>query len=328
METMKAWVSKPSKQIDDLCIETQGIPQLQTDEILVQVKAAALNYSDLLMIQGRYQVRPPPEFIPGQEISGIVQKVGGESRFVPGDRVASKVLWGGFSEYVVVSTKMAMKIPDSIQFVEASALPIAYPTAIVALTDSVNLTPDDTVLIHAAAGGTGIAAIQIACAKGATVIGTAGSEEKCQLARDFGAHHCFNYRNEDWPNQVKAVTEDKGASVIFDSVGGEVTTKSLRCVERKGTLLVVGFSSGEIPQIPANLLLLKRASAKGVYWNHDLDSELLEEIERDMKELLESGAIRPYVQKPYCFEDLPLALSDLKQRRSVGKLVLQMNDKD
>jgi NADPH2:quinone reductase len=296
-------------------------------ELLVRVEAAALNFSDLLMIDDRYQVRPPRPFVPGQEIAGTVVSTG-SSAFSPGDRVAGKVNWGGFADHAVMRADMAIRIPADVSTVAASALPVVYTTAMVALTESTMVRQGETVLVLAAAGGVGLATVQIARALGARVIAAAGGPDKGELARRHGAETAVDYNRAGWSDQVKAATGGRGADVIVDPVGGGVTGEALRTLAWEGRLLVVGFSSGEIPAIPANRLLLRRASAIGVYWNHDRDAGMLERVSRHLADLLRAGVIAPHIGASFAFAQLPAALAALAERRTTGKLVLTFNDGD
>jgi NADPH2:quinone reductase len=289
---------------------------------LVRVEAAALNFSDLLMIDDHYQVRPPRPFVPGQEIAGTVVSAAENSGLTVGDRVASKVKWGGFAEYAVVRGDMAMRIPGEMSACHAAALPVVYTTALVATTEATKITAGETVLILAAAGGVGLATVEVAKQLGARVIAATGATEKCALARAHGADETVDYRDKEWTDRVKAMTGGRGVDVIVDPVGGEVTKQALRLLDWGGRLLIVGFSSGEIPQIPANRLLLRRASAIGVYWSHDRDGPMLARIARRMLDLSAAGVIRPHIGATFAFEDLPTALAALRGRVTTGKTIL------
>lgn len=322
---MRAWQSGATATMEALSfVADAAMPALNAGEMLVRVTHAALNFSDLLMIEDRYQVRPPRPFIPGQEVAGIVVEAPGSSGFRKGDRIASKVLWGGFSEFVAVRADMAIRVPDGYSLAQAAALPVSYTTALVALTRCAPIEPSHFVVVHAAAGGAGLAAVEVAAARGATVIATAGSEEKLAVARSHGARFGINYRDPDWYRQVDQVTGGHGADIIFDPVGGEIGSDSLRCIARDGTLLIVGFSSGTMPKLAPNRLLLKRASAKGVYWNHDTDAEMIERLNQDLAALIASERIDPVVDDRYGLESLTQALSALAQRQVRGKMVLQV----
>ncbi len=324
---MRAWQSPAESGIGALQIVETAIPSPAANEVVVEVGAAALNFSDLLMIDGKYQIRPDRPFTPGQEIAGTVSQSGTKAGLTPGTRVAGKVLYGGFADYAVMRSNMAITVPDEIDPIHAVALPVVYTTALVALVEEASVGEGDTVLIHAAAGGVGLAAVQIAKAYGARVIAVASGAEKCELVRGQGADVAIDYRTEDFVAAVTDASDGNGADIILDSVGGDVTRNSLRCLAWGGQLLIVGFSSGEIADIPANRLLLRRAVARGIYWDHDRDAEMVERCARTLIELFLEGRIRPVVNDGYGFDDLPRALEDLKAGRSVGKLVLNMNEK-
>lgn len=323
--TMTAWISGEEPGLDRLRTDAVPIPAPTGGELLVRVEAAALNFSDLLMIDGVYQVRPPRPFVPGQEISGTVVEAGPGCGFAVGERIASKVLWGGFAEFAIVRTDMAVPSPAGFDAVQAAALPVVYSTALVALTECTRVEPGETVLVHAAAGGVGLACVQVAKSLGATVVATAGSDEKRAKAKAHGADHAFDYREAGWVDAVRGVTAGAGADVIVDPVGGEITVQSLRCIAWEGRLLIVGFSSGAIPALPANRLLLRRASAIGVYWSHDRDREMMQRVSARIVAMCDDGRIVPTVGATYAFADLPRALEDLKNRNSVGKLVLRVD---
>jgi NADPH:quinone reductase len=289
---------------------------------LVRVEAAALNFSDLLMIDDLYQVRPPRPFVPGQEIAGTVVAAAENSGLAPGDRVASKVQWGGFAQYAIVRGDMAIRIPQNMAACQAAALPVVYTTALVAMTQSTAVSAGETVLVLAAAGGVGLASVQVAKRLGARVIAAAGGKQKCALARAHGADAAVDYREKEWSDRVKAVTGDRGVDVVVDPVGGELSKQALRLLDWGGRLLIVGFSSGEIPQISANRLLLRRASAIGVYWDHDRDAPMLARIARQILDYCTAGVIRPHIGATFAFEDLPAALAALRDRTTAGKTIL------
>jgi len=311
-----------------LSLAEVGIPAPSAGQALVRVDTAALNFSDLLMIDDRYQVRPPRPFVPGQEIAGTVVAAGADSGLRIGERIASKVNWGGFAEHVLVRGDMAIRVPPDLPSATASALPVVYTTAMVALSESTTIRLEENVLVLAAAGGVGLAAVEIAGYFGARVIAAAGGEEKCALARDHGAHETVDYRQPGWSDRVKALTGANGVGVIVDPVGGAASKDALRTLGWEGRLLIVGFTSGDIPQIPANRLLLKRASAIGVYWNHDRDGAMLARVSGKLAAMAQDGAIRPHIGRSFAFEDLPQALRALAERRTTGKVVLAIGSKE
>ena len=322
---MLAWQSKEDLGIRGLVQVELPKPIPKCGELLIKVDVAALNFSDLLMINNTYQVKPTRPFTPGQEVAGTVVSIGEGTGITVGQRIASKVMFGGFAEYVIVRADMAMLIPDAMPLSSAVALPVVYTTAVVALTKMVQVQKKEVVLIHAAAGGLGLAAVQLARHLGARVFATAGSKDKCQIAEESGAELAVSYRNPNWRSELMTATEGRGVDIVFDSVGGEVTKESIKCLAWQGRLLIVGFSSGNLPNLPAHLLLLKNASAIGVYWSHERNPKMLADIGRQLVQLFETGIIQPIIHNPYGFSDLPQALQDLQDRTSVGKLVMRFD---
>ena len=321
---MRAWQSPDETGTSALKLVRIPMPAPGPGELLVRVKAAALNFSDLLMIDGMYQIRPDRPFTPGQEIAGDVIAVGEGADIEIGARVAGKVLWGAFAEYAIMRAEMSIELPCAIEPVTGVALPVVYTTAMVALVEEAGLKAGDTVLIHAAAGGVGLAAVQIAKAMGATVFAVAGGEEKCALVKDHGADVAIDYRIQNFSEIVLENTNGAGADIILDSVGGEATKNSLRCIAWQGQLLIVGFSSGAIPRIAANRLLLRRAVARGIYWDHDRDGEMVARCTKKLIDMCLGERIRPIVTADFGLEDLPVALDDLRAGGTVGKLALDM----
>ncbi len=316
---MKAWHCGKSTDLDDLILQDMPRPE---GEVVIRTRAAAVNFSDLLMVQDEYQIKPTRPFIPGQEIAGDVISAPYNSGFSKGDRVTCKTPWGGFAEQVSVSANMLIRIPADLPYTTAAALPVSYTTAMVALTECVVLKPSDTVLVHAASGAAGLAAVEVARAMGARVIATASSAEKRTIAILHGAELAIDYTAKDWVQQVKDATNGAGANIIFDPVGGEIGENSLHAIARNGTLLVVGFASGKIANFPGNLLLLKRAAAKGVYWDHEKDPEMLERCTTQIMTMLAQGKLNPEIQIYSGLDALPDALTALRNRQSIGKLVL------
>jgi NADPH:quinone reductase len=323
---MKAWIVEDTHANMPLRWAEAPAPAAAAGHALIRVEAAALNFSDLLMVRGKYQVRPPLPFTPGQEVAGTVTAAAPGARFRPGQRVASKVVWGGFAEQALVSEKMAIAVPDGMSIAAAAALPVVYPTAHIALLHHAHLAPGETVLVHAAAGGVGLAAVEIAAAKGARVIACVGGAEKAAIAREHGAAEAVDYREAGWPEHVRKITGGGGPDVVFDSVGGEITEQSLKCIAWGGRLLIVGFSSGAIPAIPGNRLLLRNAAAIGVYWSHERDAALVEATVADLLALHAAGSIRPRVDTRFTLAQLPAALEALQSRKSTGKIVLRAGE--
>ncbi len=321
---MKAWRCSDSIDIADLELVDTPIPK-NADMLTIKVHAAAINFSDILMVQNRYQIKPPRPFTPGQEVAGTVTYAPQNSGFSIGDRVATKVDTGGFAEFCTASVNKPIRIPDTLDFATAAALPVSYTTALVALTECCHVKKASSVLVLAASGAVGLASIELAKALGATVIAAASTAAKRELATAHGADHAVDYAGPDWVSDVKTLTLGQGVDTIVDPVGGDIGEQSLRALARDGTILIVGFASGAIQNLPANRLLLKRASAKGVYWNHDLDPEMMQRCNDRMHQMLVSGNFTPQVAVYTGLNELPKALDDLKARRSVGKLVLDLS---
>lgn len=322
---MKAWQCARVGGPEDLTLADVPAPTAAACEVLIDVAVGALNFSDLLMVRGAYQVRPPLPFIPGQEIAGTVRA--DSAQFRQGDRVAGKVLWGAFAEQVAAREDMLVRLPPDLPLAEGAALPVIWPTAWIALHDRARIRAGETVLVHSAAGGVGAAAVQLALAAGARVIATAGGAEKLALCRELGAEAAFDYSAGPWLEPLLEHTGGGGVDVVFDPVGGEITDLSTKALARNGRLLIVGFTSGAIPAIKANRLLLKNASALGVYWSHDTDAALVARALADILALRSAGKIRLLVGQRYPFAELPRALADLAARRTTGKAVIEMEQR-
>lgn len=319
---MKAWRSGDAPGIDGLELVETEPPSPGPGELRVRVEAASVNFSDLLMIGDRYQVRPERPFTPGQEVAGVVEAAGPGAAIRPGGRIASKLTWGGFAEQAVVRDDMAIRLPDALGFADGAALPVVYTTAVVALTETASVGAGDRVLVFAATGGMGIAAIQVAKALGARVVAVASGAAKEAVACAEGADAVIPSDAEDFVDRVMEATDGQGAGIVLDTVGGAATARALDCLAWRGELLVAGFLSGEVPKIPAHRLLLKGAAAKGVYWDHDRDRALVERAVGRVLEMVGSGAVRPRIDTRYRLADLPRALRALERRETVGKLVL------
>jgi len=304
-------------------------PEAAPGTLLVDVKAAGCNFFDILMVQGRYQVKPPFPFVPGAEVGGVVREVGeGVEGFAPGDRVLASAGLGAFAERAVVPAKGAYALPEGMSFAEGAALPIVYPTSYAGLVYRAALQPGEDLLVHAAAGGVGIAAVQIGKALGARVIATAGCAEKLEVAREAGADVLIDYREEDFVERVKEATDGKGADVIYDSVGGDVFDRSLKCIAWNGRLLVIGFASGTIPTVKANRILLKNIAITGLHWGAHVtnDPGKIPETFDALFRLYEQGKIRPVIYGTYALDDVPAALEALASRRTHGKVIVQPQD--
>jgi NADPH2:quinone reductase len=310
--------------VDQMALVDRAMPEPGAGQLLIQVACAALNFSDQLMLDDSYQVRPPRPFVPGQEVSGTVVDAAPQTGFAPGDRVAGKVRWGGFATHALMRADMAIRIPSGVGFDVAAALPVAYTTAVVALTECARARHGESVLVLAGAGGVGLASVDVAHALGARVLAAVGGADKAQLVMGRGADAAVDYADPGWLDTVRAFGDGAGIHVIVDPVGGALARDALRCLGWMGRYLVVGFASGEIPRIPANRLLLKRASAIGVYWDHDLDASMLRSVSERITRWLADGVIRPHVGARFPLEHAREAIAALGSRGTTGKVVLMV----
>ena len=322
---MRAVLCKAYGPPESLVVEEIDGPPLFPAGVRIAVKAAGINFPDVLMIKGEYQFKPPFPFSPGAEVAGVVSEVGADVTNVKvGDRVIAMCGAGGFAEEVVVGANSILPMPDEMDFVIASGLTLTYGTSIYALKQRAQLQPGETLLVHGASGGVGLSAVEIGRAMGAHVIGTGGDDEKLKVALDHGCDHVINYRNGDFKDEVKALTDGKGADVIYDPVGGDVFDQSLRCIAWDGRLLVIGFAGGRIPAPPANLILLKSCSVVGVFWGAWSAREPA--ANRDnLNEVVQwwrDGVIKPHVSHTFPLEQASDALYAVINRQVVGKAVL------
>ncbi len=309
----------------DLRVAEIPAPSLRPGALEIEVRAAGCNFFDILMVQGKYQVKPAFPFVPGAEIAGVVRAVGeGVKGFAKGDRVLASAGLGGFAEIAVVPAAGVYRMPEGMSFEEGAALPIIYPTSYAALVFRAHLAAGETLLVHAAAGGVGIAAVQIGKALGARVIATAGGAEKLEIARANGADETIDYSKEDFVERVKQLTNGHGADVIYDSVGGDTFDQSLKCIAWNGRLLVIGFAGGRIPEVKANRILLKNISIVGLHWGAHMQHEpaRIPETFEALFALYRAGKIRPVIFKSYPLEQVSVALEALGSRKTWGKLIV------
>jgi NADPH:quinone reductase len=309
----------------DLTIEDIDSPELTPGSVRIAVRAAGVNFADTLIIAGQYQNRPPLPFTPGFEVAGeVVACAAGVTRWRPGDRVLAVVDCGGFAEEVVAPESNVCGLPDAVDDITAAGFPIAYGTSHLGLKYRANLAAGEILLVHGAAGGVGLTAVEIGRRMGATVIATAGSGAKLKVAAEYGAEHLIDYRSEDIREKVKEITGGRGADVVYDPVGGDVFEASLRCTAAGGRILVVGFASGTVPQIPANILLVKNLTVIGYSWGpyRQLAPEMMKASFAELLVWLAEGKIRPHVSRTFPLEQAREALDALRARRSTGKIVL------
>lgn len=308
----------------------EEVPSLGTPgagEVLLDVKAAGVNFPDTLIIEGKYQFQPPLPFSPGGEAAGIVQATGpGVEGYQVGDRVIAFNPWGAFAEQMMVNANQVMPIPAGMDFPHAAAFLLTYGTSHYALRDRAQLQPGETLLVLGAAGGVGLAAIEIGKLMGARVIAAASTDEKLAFCKEHGADEGINYSTEDLRKRVKELTGGDGVDVVYDPVGGDYAEPAIRSLAWKGRYLVVGFAAGDIPKIPLNLLLLKGSAVLGVFWGSFIAREpavnraLFEELNRWVAE----GKLTPHLSAVYPMEQVAQALRDITERRVKGKVVLDM----
>lgn len=294
-------------------------------EVVIDVKAVGCNFFDILITEGKYQVKPELPFSPGAEVAGIVRTLGeGASRFAVGDRVSALLEYGGFASTVAAAQARVFPMPSEMTFEEAAALGLVYQTSYVGLVHRANLKEGETLLVHAAAGGVGLAAVQLGVALGAKVIGTAGTSEKLALVKENGAHEVINYREKDWVERVNALTAGRGADVIYDPVGGDTFDLSTKCIAFEGRILVIGFASGRIPSAEMNRVLVKNFSLVGLHWGlyFKKNPQVIQEAQGAIVRLHSLGKIAPLVSATHPLRDAEAALAALGGRKTTGKVIL------
>ena len=312
---------------DRLRLEEAERPRLAPHQLRIRVRAAGVNFADTLMVAGKYQVKPPFPFTPGLEAAGEIVELG---RAVEGLRVGQRALavlrfGGGYAEEIVLDAAAVVPIPDAMDFVTAAAFPVAYGTSHFALTHRGHLRPGETLLVLGAAGGVGLTAVEIGKAIGARVIAAAGGAEKLAVAKSRGADELIDYTTESIRDRVRALTEGKGADVVFDPVGGDAFDQAVRAVNWEARMLVIGFAAGRIQSVPANLILVKNISVIGVVWGAQAERDPVL-ISRNLAELLrwwEAGRLKPMVAKVFPLAEAAAAMAALLSRRYAGKIVLE-----
>lgn len=323
---MRAVLCREFGSHENLVVEdVPAPPDPGPGQVKLRLRAAGLNFADLLMVGGTYQEKPTLPFSPGLEAAGEVIAVGpGVTRVAPGDRVLALLDHGGFAEQALAREADVHKLPDGLDDATAAGFAIAYGTAHGALRWRAGLEPGETVLIHGAGGGVGLAAVEVAKAMGATVIATAGDAGKLAIAREHGADHLIDYKTEALRGRVKAICRGGGVDVVYDPVGGEVFDQSLRCMSWCGRLVLIGFASGTVPPIPANILLVKNLTVLGLYWGsyRRHRPNLVAEAFAELFAWHEAGKLRPHISHSLDLDRAREALDLIKTRRSTGKVVL------
>ena len=322
---MRALVCKEFAPYDQLTVEEIDEPPVGEGFVMVDVKAAGVNFPDILLVEGKYQMKPDTPFVPGMEVAGVISALGeGVQGMTVGDRVIAATMLGGFAEKVPVPASQLVPMPDSMSFEEGAALTTIYGTSYHALKDRARLKEGETVLVLGAAGGVGIATVQLAKAMGANVIAAASSAEKLEFCKANGADEVINYAEEDLKARAKALTGGKGVDVVYDPVGGDYAEAALRASGWDARYLVVGFAAGPIPKIPLNLALLNSRNIMGVFWGAWVGREPRANAQnlKEIFDFYEAGHFKPRISAAYALDDYAKAFEDLLNRRVKGKVVL------
>ena len=322
---MHAWLCENPIGVDALTWKSLPTPEPKAGEVRIRIEAASLNFPDLLIVQNKYQMKPPLPFVPGSEYAGIVEAVGeGVTHLQVGQAVACLSGTGGFGTHTLAPAKLCMPLPAGFGSVDAAAFIMTYATSHHALLDRGQLKAGETVLVLGAAGGVGTAAIQIAKASGARVIAAASTQEKCDLCAAQGADATINYNKDNFRERLKELTEGKGPDVIYDPVGGDYAEPAFRSIAWRGRYLVVGFAAGPIPALPWNLALLKGASIVGVFWGDfsRRESAANAAMMQELAQWYGQGKIKPVIHKTMPMAELKQAYTEMGSRGVMGKLVM------
>ncbi|MCY4106458.1 MAG: NADPH:quinone oxidoreductase family protein [Chloroflexi bacterium] len=323
--TMRALLCREFGLPAQLSVTSRPLPEPAAGEVLIQVRACGVNFPDVLMVAGQYQVRPALPFIPGLELAGEIAAVGkGVSSERIGERVCAVVECGAMAEWATAPAERCFAIPAALAFETAAGFALVYGTSHMALVHRARLQAGESLLVLGAAGGVGLAAVELGVWLGARVIAAASSAEKLALARAYGAEAGIQYSEEDLRERVFQLTEGRGADVIFDPVGGDLFDQAVRCLAWEGRHLVVGFASGRIPSLPANRALLKNMALVGVYWGAYLEREptFIQGSLSTLFQLAATGQLRPHISRAYPLAEAGAALTELAERRALGKLIL------
>lgn len=322
---MRAVLCKEWGGPEKLVVEDVPAPSLRPNAVRIKVHAAGVNFADLLLIAGQYQEKPSFPFTPGAEAAGVITETGsGVTGLKTGDRVMALTGLGAFAEEAVVDAPRVLPIPDKMEFISAAGFPVAYGTSHGALEWRARLQPGEWLLVTGAAGGVGLTAVEIGKAMGARVIACARGADKLAIAQQHGADHLIDYGREDIRERVKAITGGHGADVIYDPVGGDVFEACLRSIAWGGRIIIIGFAAGRVPQIPANIVLVKNIDVIGFYWGsyQAHNPELLRGSFTQLFRWFQQGKLQPHVSHQFPLEQASEALALLQQRKSTGKVVL------
>ncbi|MBR72141.1 MAG: NADPH:quinone oxidoreductase [Rhodospirillaceae bacterium] len=322
---MKALLCDEFGPAENIKVQEVDIPIPSADEVCVKVRSAGVNFPDILIVEGKYQFKPKFPFSPGAEAAGEIFSLGSNvHEFQIGQKVIAMPGHGAFAEYCLCAKQKLIPLNEKINFEIASILPMVYGTSAHALIQRAKLRKGETLLVHGAAGGVGLAAIEIGKALGAYVIAAASTDEKCQVAKKHGADDTINYSDGQFKDKVKSITHGKGANVIYDPVGGDIFDQSLRCIAWEGRLLVIGFTSGRIPSAPANLALLKSCDIVGVFWGAFMERTPQINIENFQKiyEWIEQGYINPKISMRVSLDNAIEAMKSIAERKIIGKAIV------
>jgi NADPH2:quinone reductase len=324
---MKAVLCKAYGPPESLVVEEVDPPKVDKDGVRIEVHAAGVNFADTLIIQNKYQMKPTLPFSPGSEVAGVALEVGEKVGHVrPGDRILAITGWGGYAEQAAAHQSTVYPIPKDMDMIRAASLPTVYGTSYYALKQRGRLRPGETLLVLGATGGVGLTAVEIGKLMGARVIAAGGSDEKLNIAAEYGADHLINYREKSIKDEVKGLTGGQGADVIYDAVGGDAFDQAMRCINWNGRLLVVGFASGRIPEVAVHRVMNKGCEIVGVLWGATLlrEPDINRQNLEEMLKWFSEGKLRPYVSSVLPMHRAAEALGLLLHRKSVGKVVLSM----
>ncbi|MDE2649982.1 MAG: NADPH:quinone oxidoreductase family protein [Chloroflexota bacterium] len=312
---------------ESLVVSDVPSPLAGAGQVKIRVRAAGVNFPDALLVQGLYQLKPPLPFSPGLEVAGEICEVGaGVDPARLGARMMAILPYGGFAEEVVLPASAPILLPGTMPFAVAAGFGLAYGTAHVALVQRGRLQADETLLVLGAAGGVGLAAVELGALLGARVIAGASTDEKLALASRYGATDCINYSRENLRERIIGLTDGRGADVVFDPVGGDLFDQAVRRIAWEGRYLAIGFASGRIPALPANIALLKNASLVGVYWGAywEKDASVARDSLAQLQAWYADGRLRPHIQQTFPLDEASQALRMLMERRAQGKIVLTL----
>jgi NADPH2:quinone reductase len=322
---MKAVVCQAWGAPDTLTVQELHDPQAGPGQVVIEVRAAGVNFPDVLIVQGKYQYKPELPFVPGSEVAGVIRAVADDvTTFKPGDKVIAFTPTGGFGQQLLAPAQALIPMSPNMDFETAAAITLAYGTSYHAIVDRAKLESGENMLILGAAGGVGLAAIEIGKARGARIIACASTDEKLEVCRQHGADVLINYSKEDLREAIKAATGGKGPDVIYDAVGGDYAEPAFRSIAWGGRYLVVGFANGEIPKLPLNLTLLKGASLVGVFWGEFSKRDPKGNLAnmRQLLQWLQEGKIKPHISGRYKLDQAAQALNDMAARKVTGKVLV------